>query len=104
MVTLGTVRRTPETSSASGGQPGGGLVFDLPQQQFCLMGGWSEWRVEDPWALRNESEERERVSLYYRGSETDGHTENKHEQYDMIRSIHTFLAEGILLLFTAHFI
>ncbi len=69
-------RHAQETSPAPGGQPGGGLVLDLSQQLFHLMGGWPEWRVEDPWALMKEGErererkrERERLTLYYSESE-----------------------------------
>lgn len=47
-------RYAQETIPAPGGQPGGGLVLDLPQQLFHLMGGWPEWGVEDPRALKKE--------------------------------------------------
>lgn len=38
------------------------MVFDLLHQLFYLMGGWPEWRVEDPGALTKEREGERKVN------------------------------------------
>lgn len=81
----GWVRHTQGTSPFPAGPPGGGLVLDLPQQQFHLMGSRPKWRVENPRALRGERENNPISLIKWRISRE---TVCQYEQCDVIRSIH----------------